>query len=375
MERAQKRNIIEDLKKKMVFLVGPRQVGKTWLARDVAKGYKKPLYLNYDSLEDRRIMQQIGWLPETDLLILDELHKMPKWKNYLKGVYDTRPSHLHILVTGSARLETYRQAGDSLAGRFFVHHLLPLSLKEIAGKKEKGDLDTLLNRGGFPEPFLAVSDADARRWRQGYIDSLLREDILDFTDIDKYKSMRDVFEILRTKVGLPISFQNIAADVGISPITVKRYIEILKALYIVYTVSPYTRKISRSILKEQKLYFYDTGLIKGNEGVVFENLVGNALLKHVYFRRDTMASLGSLYYFKNKEKQEVNFVLTNDEEEPELMVEVKLGDKNLSAGLRYFGEKYQVKGVQVVKNLARGERKGDLFELREAEDFLTRLNA
>lgn len=375
MERAQKRNIIEDLKKKMVFLVGPRQVGKTWLARDVAKGYKKPLYLNYDSLEDRRIMQQIGWLPETDLLILDELHKMPKWKNYLKGVYDTRPNHLHILVTGSARLETYRQAGDSLAGRFFVHHLLPLSLKEIAGKKEKGDLDTLLNRGGFPEPFLAVSDADARRWRQGYIDSLLREDILDFTDIDKYKSMRDVFEILRTKVGSPISFQNIAADVGISPITVKRYIEILKALYIVYTVSPYTRKISRSILKEQKLYFYDTGLIKGNEGVVFENLVGNALLKHVYFRRDTMASLGSLHYFKNKEKQEVDFVLTNDEEEPELMVEVKLGDKNLSAGLRYFGEKYQVKGVQVVKNLARGERKGDLFELREAEDFLKRLNA
>lgn len=375
MERAQKINIIEDLKKKMVFLVGPRQVGKTWLAKDISKGYKKPLYLNYDSLEDRRIMHQLGWLPETDLLILDELHKMPKWKNYLKGVYDTRPNHLHILVTGSARLETYRQAGDSLAGRFFVHHLLPLSLKEIDGKKEKGDLDTLLKRGGFPEPFLAAGDVDAKRWRQGYIDSLLREDILDFTDIDKYKSMRDVFEILRTKVGSPISFQNIAADVGISPVTVKRYIEILKALYIVYTISPYTKKISRSILKEQKLYFYDTGLIKSDEGVVFENMVGNALLKHVYFKRDTMASGGDLHYLKNKEKQEVDFVLTNEAGDPELMVEVKLRDKDLSAGLRYFGEKYKVKGVQVVKNLARGERKGDLFELREAEDFLRWLKA
>jgi predicted AAA+ superfamily ATPase len=163
--------------------------------------------------------------------------------------------------------------------------------------------------------------------------------------------------------------------VGISPVTVKRYVEILKALYIVYTVTPYTKKISRSILKEQKLYFYDTGLIKGDEGVVFENLVGNALLKHVYFKRDTMAFQGELHYLKNKEKKEVDFVLTDDSEEPELMVEVKLGDKNLSAGLRYFGEKYQVKGVQVVKNLARGERKSDLFELREAGDFLRWLKA
>jgi uncharacterized protein len=373
MERLQKSFIQKDLQQKMVFLVGPRQVGKTWLAKEIAKDYQKPLYLNYDSLEDRKMMQKLSWLPETDLIIFDELHKMPKWKNYLKGLYDTKSKSLHILVTGSARLETYRQAGDSLAGRFFVHHLLPLSLKEVANTDYKNDLDRLSLRGGFPEPFLTVSGTDAKRWRQGYVDSLLREDILEFTDIDKHKSMRDVFEIVRTKVGAPLSYKNIAEDVGISPTTVKRYVEILKALYIVYTVSPYTKKISRSILKEQKLYFYDTGLVTGEEGVVFENLVANALLKDIYFRKDTAAFLGSLMYLKNKERKEVDFLLTDNDGKPEKMVEVKLSDKQLSPNLRYFGERYSIKGVQVVKKLERGQKHGELFEVREAKDFLSSL--
>ncbi len=375
MERQQKSFIQRDLKQKMVFLVGPRQVGKTWLAKEITKDYHRPLYLNYDSLEDRKMMQTMSWLPETDLIIFDELHKMPKWKNYLKGVYDTKSLGMHILVTGSARLETYRKAGDSLAGRFFVHHLLPLSLKELEKTKDKGDLDRLLKRGGFPEPFLAKNETDAKRWRQGYVDSLLREDILEFTDIDKHKSMRDVFEIVRTKVGAPLSFQNIANDTGISPVTVKKYIEILKALYIVYTLSPYTKKISRSVLKEQKLYFYDTGLVVGDEGVVFENLVANALLKDVFFRKDTVAFLGNLMYLKNREKKEVDFLLTGEDGLPEKMVEVKLSDNQLSANLTYFGEKHSIKGVQVVKNIARGQKYGDLFEVREAKDFIEALRA
>jgi uncharacterized protein len=373
MERAQKSLIEADLKKKMVFLVGPRQVGKTWLAKEIAKEYKHSLYLSYDSLADRKLMLQEAWLSETDLIIFDELHKMPKWKNYLKGIYDTKSSKLHILVTGSARLETFRKAGDSLAGRFFVHHLLPLSLKEVAGTKYRDNIEHLIERGGFPEPFLSALKTDANRWRQGYIDSLLREDIIEFTDIDRYKAMGEVFEIVRTKVGAPLSYQNIAADVGISPVTVKKYIEILKALYIVYTISPYSKKISRSILKEQKLYFYDTGLVQGDEGAVFENLVANALLKDIYLKRDTKAFLGQLLYLKNKEKKEVDFLLTNTKNEPEKMIEVKVSDKNLSPNLVYFADRYNIKGVQVVKNLSRGERRGNLLEIRSAKDFFSSL--
>lgn len=127
MERFQEAAILLDLKKKMVFLCGPRQVGKTWLAKKIASDFPKSVYLNYDRLEDREIIRREGWRSSAELLVLDEIHKMKGWKNYLKGVFDTRDPHLKILVTGSSRLEMFRHAGDSLAGRFFRHRLLPFS--------------------------------------------------------------------------------------------------------------------------------------------------------------------------------------------------------------------------------------------------------
>lgn len=373
MRREQKKAILADLQKKMVFLVGPRQVGKTWLAKEIAKEYSEPLYLNYDFLEDRRTIKTAGWLPPVDLIIFDELHKMPNWKNYIKGVYDTKNPLTHILVTGSARLETFRQTGDSLAGRFFVHHLLPISLKEMKGTQYENELDHLLERGGFPEPFLAESEIDAKKWRQEYTDSLLREDILDFRDIGKFKAMRDVFEIVRGKVGAPVSYTNIAQDVGVASSTVKRYLEILEALYIVYLVRPFSKKISRSILKEPKLYFYDTGLVRGDDGVVFENLVANALLKHAFGKRDMFGEGTSLMYIKNKEDKEVDFALTNSEGALLQLIEVKLSDHELSKNLKYFSERLNVPCVQVVKNIRYGTRIRTSLEIREAKEYLSAL--
>lgn len=126
MDRIQTTYIIKDLAKKMVLVAGPRQVGKTYLARQVAKEFNNPVYLNYDNIADRQIILNQAWLETTDLLILDELHKMPEWKNYLKGIYDTKSTHLQILVTGSARLDIFDKIGDSLTGRYFLrlYHLL-----------------------------------------------------------------------------------------------------------------------------------------------------------------------------------------------------------------------------------------------------------
>ncbi len=145
MERAQASYILKDLKKKMVFLIGPRQVGKTWLAKRISEEYEKPMYLNYDRLEDRKLIKDEAWPETADLLIFDEIHKMPEWKNYVKGIYDTKPQTLHLLVTGSARLDTFRQAGDSLAGRFFRHRLFPLSYKELPDKGRFGPRCPLLS--------------------------------------------------------------------------------------------------------------------------------------------------------------------------------------------------------------------------------------
>lgn len=372
MKRAQIDKIIEDLDKKIVFLVGPRQVGKTWLAKEIAKQYKKSVYLNYDRFEDQEIIKKEQWLQDADLLILDELHKMNGWKNYLKGVYDTKPSSLRILVTSSARLDIFRQAGDSLAGRFFTHHLLPLSLAELKKVQQNAAIDKLIKRGGFPEPFLASNDTEANRWRAQYIDSLIRTDVFEFEKINDFKAIRLVFELLRRKVASPLSYASIAGDVGVSQVTVKRYINILEALYIVFRVTPYSKNIARSILKEPKIYFYDNGLVSGDEGVKLENMVANALLKGVLGRNDYTGTSEELHYLRTKNGQEVDFAVSDSNQALKEIIETKLSDSNLSKNLKYFSNKYDLAATQIVKNLKREKQLGQIKIVR-AENYLTEL--
>ena len=372
MQRSQKDIILRDLKRKMVFLVGPRQVGKSWLAKEVAASYSHPAYFTYDHFEDRKIIHRASWLPKTDLLILDELNKMRGWKNFLKGVYDTRPENLHLLVTGSARLDAFRQTGDSLAGRFFVHHLLPFSHREFEEIREPVDTDRLLRRGGFPEPYLAENDVDADRWRQLYADGLIRTDVLDFEHIHDVRTIQLVFELLRHRVGSPVSIRSIAEDVQVAPNTVKKYIRILEALYIVFQVAPYSRNIARSILKEPKIYFFDTGLVSGDDGVRFENLAAVSLLKHVLRRSDEYGVQAGLRYLRTKDGREVDFCIVENDG-IRTMVEVKTDDPAVNRHLRYFRSRYGLKGVQIVRYLNR-ERMEDGIEVRRAEDFLKTLD-
>lgn len=336
----------------MVFLAGPRQSGKTTLAKEVAREFPSSMYLNYDHAEDRKILLQEAWLPSVELLIFDEIHKMAEWKNYLKGVYDTKAPSQKILVTGSARLDIFNQVGDSLAGRYFLHRLMPLSPAECEKVNKPYPLDRFLERGGFPEPFLCEAIVDANRWRLQYVDSLLREDVLDFENIQNLNAIRLIFELLRSRVGSPISYSSIAEDVAIAPNTVKKYIQILEALYIVFRVTPFAHNIARSLLKEPKIYFFDTGLVKGDSGAKFENLVATSLLKHTFAKIDYQAELFSLHYLHTKDKHEVDFALVKDSH-IEKIIEVKHKDASISPSLRYFHEKYQLPATQVVKELKR----------------------
>lgn len=369
MHRKQTEQILKDLDKKMVFITGPRQVGKTWLAKKISEKFEKPAYLNYDNFEDREIIKNEQWPESTDLLVLDEIHKMKDWKNFLKGVYDTKPEKLKILVTGSARLETFRQAGDSLAGRFYVHRLLPFSLAEFKSGDYEDDMDRLIERGGFPEPFLAESDTEARRWRTLYLDGLIRTDVLDFERIHDFEAVKTIFELLRRKVGSHISYNSIARDVNISPITVKKYIEIFEALYIIFRINPYSRNIARSVLKEPKVYFFDNGLVEGGEGAKFENFVALSLFKDVLARNDNLGEENSLKYLKTKEGKEVDFALVNSKNEISKIIEAKNKDSKPAKNLKYFSGKYDFKGVQLVSNLKR-EKEVDGIEARRARHYL-----
>lgn len=375
MKRAQTSNIIKDLSKKIGIIVGPRQVGKTYLSKQIANEFKNPLYLNYDHVEDREMINKLGWLPKTDLLILDELHKMPGWKNYLKGLFDTKPTHLHLLVTGSARLEIFDKIGDSLAGRYFLHRLLPLSPAELSQVGATIHFDTLLQEGGFPEPYLAADINDAHRWRLQYINSMLSTDVFDFDIIQNIRALRTVFELLRMKVGTPISYQSIAEDVAISPNTVKKYIEILEALFIVFRITPFSKNIARSLLKEPKIYFYDNGLVKsGNDsgtGAKLENLVAICLLKHVYAKVDYKAENYSLNYLRTKDGQEVDFALIKDDQ-IEQIIEVKNSSTEISKSLYGFHTKYKLPSIQIVKDIRNERLDGDI-QVVNAKTFLSEL--
>lgn len=376
MERTLTPLLMEDLEQKMILLTGPRQVGKTYLSRQLMKNFLRPVYLNYDDFNQALIINKASWPIDVDFLILDELHKKPGWKGYLKGLYDTKEVSMALLVTGSARMETFRQSGESLAGRYLPFRLHPFSVSELKSHMSPQEALSLINQlGGFPEPLLSGSDRKASRWRNQYFVDLVREDIMDFSRIQEINTIRLMVELLRERTGSPLSLNSLAGDLQISPNTVKKYIEILESLYIVFTVRPYHRNIARSILKEPKVYFFDSAYIKGDDGARLENTTACCLLKHCHYQQDIMGKPQELHYLRTKDKREVDFIISQDNN-PMEMVEVKLSEREISKNLSYFKQRYShIKAIQIVQNLKQGEynRERDIH-VRNAAAYLSELS-
>jgi predicted AAA+ superfamily ATPase len=353
MQRYLDQRVQADLASKMVFLTGPRQVGKTTLSRQLI-AQRGGQYLNYDVAADRAIILNQRWSPQAPLLVLDEVHKMPGWKAWLKGVYDGKPPGQQLLVTGSARMDTFRQGGESLAGRFFGLRLHPISVREWCdhtGAEPEAALAHLLERGGFPEPCLAPDATEAQRWRRQYFDGLVRNDVLEFSRIQEVAAIRLFAEMLRSRVGSPLSLASIARDLAVSPVTLKKYLAILEALYIVFVVRPWHHNIGRSVLQAPKVYFFDTGLVEGDEGIRFENLMATALLKQVQWQHDGLGQEAGLHYLRTKDGAEVDFAISEGKRLTHLVVCKLSDDKPHRALLRFASEQGPVQSVQVVRNV------------------------
>ena len=364
--------IYQDLTKKMVFLGGPRQVGKTTLSKDLFHDhFANGQYFNWDNDEDRKAILNKQWLSNCHLVVLDELHKYPRWKQWIKGVYDTKNPEQQFLVTGSARLDVYRRGGDSLLGRYHYWRLHPFTIDELPPNLSvKDGFERLLKAGGFPEPFLTFDEREAARWRRERLDRVIREDIRDLESIRNISLLGLLVDELRARVGSNITLSNLAEDLQISPKTAKTWLSIIEKMYLAFAIYPLIKNVPRSILKPPKVYFYDNADVIENDGARLENLVATTLLKRLHFREDYFGDRCSLHYIRDKDNREVDFVTVINNKVVDL-IEVKVSDADISTNLKYYSQKLKpVNTVQIVSNLKKSFNKDNILVTTPWEYFI-----
>ncbi len=323
-----------DLKRKMVFIAGPRQVGKTTFARSLPDS--ETGYLNWDVPEHREQILRREF-PVSPLWIFDEIHKYRSWRDYLKGIHDARGREQQILVTGSARLDLYRRSGDSLQGRYHLHRLHPFSVAEL-GLETPEDLAALLELGGYPEPWLGGSEKEARRWSREHRNLLLHEELTGLEQVRDLGNLELLMLRLPELVGSTLSINALREDLKVSHKTVANWLDIFERLYAIFRLSPFGSPKVRALQKAQKHYHIDWSLVP-DPAARFENLVAAHLLKWVHYQQDTEGLDLDLNYFRDTDGREVDFVIV-EQRTPRLLVECKLGDAPVDKNLRYLKTRF-----------------------------------
>ena len=324
----------QDLVRKMVFVAGPRQVGKTTLALAVPGA--RAGYLNWDISAHRARILTSELLPGK-LWVFDEIHKYRRWRNYLKGLYDGRPRGQRILVTGSGRLDLYRFGGESLQGRYHLLRLHPFSAAEL--RLERPDeLVQLLKLGGFPEPFLSGSATQARRWSREYRTLLVREEIVALERIQDLGHLELLMLRLPDLVGSPLSLNGLREDLQVSHRALSAWLGALERLFVLFRVAPLGASRIRAVKKQQKHYHLAWSVVP-REAARFENLVACHLLKWVHFEQDAGGRDLERRHFRDVDGREVDFVVA-EKGRPRLLVECKWDDAEPDRSLRYLKQRF-----------------------------------
>ncbi|MBA3051509.1 ATP-binding protein [bacterium] len=361
--------------KSMVFLSGPRQVGKTTLTKEIASAFSNSVYFNWDFVKHKQMLiknpaffEHLNRKDESaPLVIFDEIHKYKRWKNYLKGIYDQFGQNYKFLVSGSGRLDIYQKGGDSLAGRYFQFHLFPFTVAELSKEKRKfGEFiknplsgfdinhsastkkiwNRLFRNGGFPEPYLKNSLSFYNKWAMNYSARLIREDIRSLHNIKDIGNIELLFSLLPSRVGAPVSVNNLAGELQVNFGSIKKWLELFESFYLIFKIAPWTKKISRSILKEKKIYLFNYPEIE-DESSRFENMAALELTRAMHYWNEAGWGRFTLHYIRNKEKKEVDFLIA-DKNKPVLLIETKLNETAPAKNIIDFQNVLNIPAVQLV---------------------------
>ena len=357
--------------RKMAFISGARQVGKTTLAESIKTQFSQSAYFNWDIADDqKKLLSEPYFFEKYDrdpsklfLLIFDEIHKYSRWKSYLKGAYDKYRKEFCFLITGSGRLDLFKKGGESLLGRYFSVPLFPLTIGELKQAyptlhefKEKlnspepdeaESYEALFEFSGFPEPFLRNEKAFYNIWSAERKKLLVKEDIRDVMNIRNISLLEMLSHLIPPRVGAPLSINALREDLGVAFETIRDWVAILGQFFYLFQITPYTGSLTRTLKKETKAYLFDWAEVN-DESFRFENLVALHLYKAVEYWKATGEGKISLHFLRDKEKREVDFILVEGSR-PICLVECKNQDVSPASNLTYFQNKLKVPvAVQLV---------------------------
>jgi predicted AAA+ superfamily ATPase len=359
-DRSLDSHVQSDLTKKMVFIAGPRQCGKTTLAEKILEDWKGAYY-SWDNKEHKSILRNFQFEPKAKLWVFDELHKFRQWRNWLKGVFDTHRRSHSILVTGSAKLDVYSRGGDSLQGRYFFYRMHPFTLSEFLGSFVGSEIrqvdwlthlpkspppgaeeamDALLTLGGFPEPLLSGSDIEASRWRSGYGSRLVQEEVRSLEMVQDLDKVEVLYETLPKTVGSVLSINSLREDLDSAYETVRHWLLIFDKLYATFRIAPYGPSKLKAVKKEKKLYLWDWSRVT-DPGSRFENFVALHLIRWTHWMEDVFGEKYELRFFRDTQGHQVDFILLKDKK-PLIAIECKHENRNLDPNLKYLLERIAI---------------------------------
>jgi predicted AAA+ superfamily ATPase len=301
----------------VITITGPRQSGKTTLCRKV---FSKKAYINLEALDTRQFAREDprGFLSKyPDGAILDEIQRVPELLSYIQVLVDEKKKTGQFILTGSQQFEVITNITQSLAGRTALLKLLPFSIEEIKGIKEIPSIDDLLLKGFYPRIY--DMDLNPTQALGDYIETYVERDLRQIISIRDLGLFQKFLKLCAGRIGQILNMHSLANDVGVSHTTVRNWVTILEASYIIFLLHPFFRNISKRLVKSPKLYFYDVGLVSYLLGIetarqisrdplrgnIFENMVVVEALKHrvnsgkrsnISFYRDSIGNEVDMIY-------------------------------------------------------------------------------